>query len=123
DHLLADLARVEWAFIDAFDAPDAPPLDPKTIAAIPEDAWPNARLTLHPSLQLLRLVYPAHKMRDAWWRDKEKRPIERVAREPSTVVVYRHKLLLYTEVTDALPFEMLTLLANGETLGAAGDTL
>ena len=123
DTLLADLARLEWAFIDAFDAPDAPPLDPATIAAIPEDAWPNARLILHPSLQLLRLAHPTNQMRDAWWSDKDHRPIARVDRAEATVVVYRHKFLLYTEVMSALPFEMLTLLANGETLGAAGDHL
>jgi hypothetical protein len=124
DALLADLARVEWAFIDAFDAPDAPPLDPATISAIAEDDWPNARLVLHPSLQLLGLSHPANRMRDAWWADKEKRPIERVERAPANVVVYRHKsLLLYTEVMDALPFEMLSLLARGKSLGAAGDEL
>jgi len=123
DALLADLAAVEWAFIDAFDAADAPPLDPATISAIAEDDWPNARLVLHPSLQLLRLAYPANRMRDAWWADKEKRPIERVEREPTNVVVYRHKMLLYTEVMDALPFEMLSLLASGKSLGAAGDEL
>ena len=124
DDLLADLARVEWAFIDAFDAPDAPPLDPTTIATITEDEWPNARLVLHPSLQLLRLAYPTNQMRDAWWTDKDKRPIERVSREAANVVVYRHKsMLLYTEVMDALPFEMLSLLASGKSLGEAGDAL
>ncbi|HEY2370820.1 MAG TPA: DNA-binding domain-containing protein [Polyangiaceae bacterium] len=123
DALLADLARVEWAFIDAFDAPDAPPLDPTVIAAIAEDDWPNARLVLHPSLQLLRLAHPTNAMRDAWWADKDKRPIERVPREATNVIVYRHKQLLYTEVMDALPFEMLTLLASGKSLGTAGDEL
>jgi len=124
DQLLADLARVEWAFIDAFDAPDAPPLDPSSISAISEDDWPNARLVLHPSLQLLRLAHPANEMRDAWWSDKDKRPIERAERKPTHVVVFRHKdLLLYTEVMDTLPFEMLSLLASGKSLGAAGDDL
>jgi len=123
DALLADLARVEWAYIDAFDAADAPPLDPTAVAAIPEDAWPKAILDLHPSLQRLRLVYSAHKMRAAWWDDKERRPIERAPRAPSCVVVYRHKFLLYTEEMEPLAFDMLDRLARGETLGAAGDAL
>ncbi len=123
DALLADLARLEWAFIDAFDAADAPPLDPSAIASIPEDAWPNARLVLHPSLQRMRLEFPTHQMRDAWWADKERRPIERVTRAPSCVVVYRHKFLLYTEVMDPLAFDMLDRIAHGEALGPAGDAL
>lgn len=123
DALLADLARLEWAFIDAFDAPDAPPLDPSSIASIPEDAWPNARLVLHPSLQRMRLEFPTHAMRDAWWADKDRRPIERLARAPSCVVVYRHAFLLYTEVMDPLAYDMLDRIARGEALGPAGDAL
>ena len=123
DPLLADLARVEWAYVDAFDAADAPPLDPNAVAAIPEDAWTGARLRLHPSLQLLRLAFPAHEMRAKWWEDKERRPIERVPPRASTIGVYRHKLLLYTEEMDAIAFDMLERLARGETLGAAGDAV
>ncbi|HEY1956320.1 MAG TPA: DNA-binding domain-containing protein [Polyangiaceae bacterium] len=123
DALLSDLARLEWAYVDAFDAADAPPLDPNAVAAIPEDAWASARLRLHPSLQLLRLVYPTHEMRAKWWADKDVRPIERVERAAATVVVYRHKFLLYTEVMEPLAFEMLERFGRGETLGAAGDAL
>jgi hypothetical protein len=123
DELLADLARLEWAFIDAFDAPDAPPLDPAVVAAIPEDAWPSARLALHPSLQRMRLAFPTQKMRDAWWADKDRRPIERLPRAPSSVAVYRHAFLLYSEEMDPLAYDMLDRLARGESLGAAGDAL
>lgn len=125
DALVAELARLEWAFIDAFDAPDAPPLDPNVIASIAEDQWPLARLRLHPSLQRMRLVYSAHKMRELYRENEALRPIARPAPTPapSSVVVYRHKFLLYTEEMDALAYDMLELLARGEPLGAAGDAL
>ena len=42
DALLADCANVEWAFIEAFDAADAPPLDVSVLASIDEDAWDRA---------------------------------------------------------------------------------
>ena len=123
DALLADLARLEWAYVDAFDAADAPPLDANAVAAIPEDAWPSARLRFHPSVQLLRLAHPAHEMRAKWWADKDARPIARGVRAPSTVAVYRHNFLLYTEVLEPLAFDMLERLARGETLGAAGEAV
>jgi hypothetical protein len=123
DRLLADLARVEWAFIDAFDAADAPPLDPNSIATISEDAWPSARLALHPSLQRMRLLHSAHKMREKWRENEELRPIARAPREPAYVVVYRQKFLMYVEEMDALAFAMLERIARGEALGAAGDAL
>ncbi len=121
DRLLSDLARLEWAFIDAFDAADAPPLDPASVSAISEDAWPNARLTLHPSLQRMELLYPTHKMRDQF-RENE-RGITRPERAPSCVAVYRQKFLLYTEEMDPLAYAMLDRIARGEPLGAAGDAL
>lgn len=123
DALLADVARVEWAYVDAFDAADAPPLDPDAVAAISEDEWPAARLDLHPSLQLLRLAHPAHRMRAAWWADKERRPIERVERAPAQVVVYRKQFLLYAEEMEAPAFDLLERLARDEPLGAAGDAV
>jgi hypothetical protein len=63
DALLCDIARVEWAFVEAFDAPDAPPLDPHKIAATPEDAWPGAVVAIHPALRLLALRHPAQELR------------------------------------------------------------
>ncbi len=123
DRLLSDLARLEWAFIDAFDAADAPPLDPNSIANISEDAWPTARLVLHASLQRMNLLYPAHKMRDTWRENEDFRPIVRMERAPSNVVVYRQKFLMYVEEMDALAYAMLDRIARGEALGAAGDAL
>lgn len=123
DRLLADVARLEWAFIDAFDAADAPPLDPNVVAQIPEDAWPSARLVLHPSVQRMKLLYPAHKMREKWRENEDARPIARPERAPSNVVVYRQKFLMYVEEMDDLAFAMLDRIARGEALGAAGDAL
>jgi hypothetical protein len=120
--LLADVARVEWAFIDAFDAADAPPLDPTAIAAIPEDAWPAARIALQPSLQRLRLAHPAHEMRNAFHR-APKEPLARVAPAPTHLVVYRRELSLYQQPLDELSFAMLGRIAAGEPLGQAADAL
>ncbi len=120
DPLLADLARVEWAFIDAFDAPDAPPLDPAAVAAIPQDAWPAARVELHPSLQRLRLSHPAHEMRGAFHRGEK---LERVAPAPTFLVVYRRELRHYQETLDELAFTMLDRLASNVALGEAAEAV
>ncbi len=118
--LLSDLARVEWAFIDAFDAPDVPPLDAAAVAAIPEEAWASARIVLHPSLQRLSLAYPTHRMRE---EQRQQKPMTTPEPAGTWLVVYRRELLLYTEEMDALAFGMLGRLAAGEALGAAGDAL
>ena len=54
-HRLAiDVARIEWAFVDAFDSADRTPLTLDQIATL--DA--GSRLSLQPHLQLVALDYP-----------------------------------------------------------------
>lgn len=120
EQLLSDIARVEWAYIDAFDAADAPPLDPAAVQAVPEDAWPRVTLVLHPSLQRLRLEHPTHDMRRA---ARGGQPVVMPPRKPTRLVIYRRDLLLYTEEVDELPYELLDALSRGEPLGTASDAL
>ena len=60
DRLAKDAARLDWAFMEAFDCADAAPVDPTVLASIPEDVWPSATVTLHPSLRLLEMDHPVH---------------------------------------------------------------
>lgn len=58
DHpALVDLARMEWALRNAFDAAPAPLLTPAELAAVPASDWAELRLPLHPSVQLLDLQW------------------------------------------------------------------
>jgi hypothetical protein len=53
--LTLDVARIEWAFVEAFDSAECPPLTPDQIAEL--DA--SSRLGLQPHLQLVALDYAA----------------------------------------------------------------
>lgn len=119
DPLLADCAKVEWAFIEAFDAADAPPLDVSMLASIDEDAWDGAKIVLHPSVKLLALSHPAHTYRTAV------RSGESPARpdpKPTFVVAFRaaDDTLRWLEVEHAA-FTLLEALRNGRALGEAGE--
>ncbi len=119
DRLLADCARTEWAFIEAFDAADAPPLDLEKVAALPEEAWASVELVFHPSLRRLALAYPAHDYRV---EVREGKAPPRPSPREVHVVVFRAKddRVRYLEV-DPLPFALLELLAAGVPLGTAGE--
>jgi hypothetical protein len=116
DPFLADLARVEWAFVDAFDGPDAPAFDPASIAGVEEDAWPRARIVLHPSLQRVALAYPAHDYRIAV--RKSEAPVRPEVR-PCHVVVYRGTDALHCLEIGADAAAMLDQLERGVPLGEA----
>jgi hypothetical protein len=114
--LIGDCVNVEWAFVEAFDAPDAPPLDPRSIAEAPEEAWGSARITLHPSVQLVALSYPVHDYR----RDvRDEKSPERPVPKPTFLVVYRGpERLMYIDI-EPLAFEILQCLSRAEPLAAA----
>ncbi|OAE11083.1 DNA-binding domain-containing protein [Pseudomonas fluorescens] len=48
---LAELARLEWAFTLAFDAPQGEPLTLNDMAQLPPEAWPGLQVALAPSVQ------------------------------------------------------------------------
>ncbi|MFQ5458664.1 MAG: putative DNA-binding domain-containing protein, partial [Myxococcota bacterium] len=60
----ADLAALEWALLEAFDAPDAQPITRGDLAAVPTEDWASLRFSLTPTLQILSLGWPVHKARE-----------------------------------------------------------
>ena len=59
---LADLAVLEWARINAFDAPDDEPLTVAKLTAIDPAAWPQLRLAPIQSLEILTAGWPVHRI-------------------------------------------------------------
>jgi len=55
---LGDVARLEWARLNAFHAADAEPLSLARLAEVPQERLADLRFTLHPSLQLLASRWP-----------------------------------------------------------------
>lgn len=120
DALVVDLARYEWAFVDAFDAPGTPPLDAAAIAAASEDDWARAKLELTPSVQLVRARFAVDELRAAVQRgESPARP------EPKDVflVVWRGPdAMKYLDVEPAA-LALLERLAKGEGLAVACEAL
>lgn len=52
---LAEMAALEWALSEAFDAEDLAVIGVEDMVAIPAPAWPGMRLRFHPSAQRLDL--------------------------------------------------------------------
>ena len=56
---LADTARIERAWLDAYHAADVPPLSPNVLAAVPSDRLADLVFTAHPAACIVRSAYPA----------------------------------------------------------------
>ncbi|MCK4586676.1 MAG: putative DNA-binding domain-containing protein [Gammaproteobacteria bacterium] len=53
----AELAQLEWQFIEAFDSANIETVSETDAAAIPPESWPTLSMDFHPSVKLLNL----------WW--------------------------------------------------------
>jgi hypothetical protein len=56
---LADVARIERAWLDAYHAADQAPLTPQALASIPPEQLADICLTPHPATRILSSRYPA----------------------------------------------------------------
>ena len=52
---LAEMASLEWALSETFDAENGAVMDVEDMASIPGDAWPYMRLQIHPVVRRLNL--------------------------------------------------------------------
>jgi hypothetical protein len=56
---LADVARIERAWLEAYHAPEASSLEPSTLIGISDQRAADLCFTLHPSLRIVRSPFPA----------------------------------------------------------------
>jgi hypothetical protein len=56
---LADVARIERVWIEAYHAAEAMPIDPSTFSKIDTDLLPEISLVLHPSVRIVHSRFPA----------------------------------------------------------------
>ena len=115
-----ELARLELALSEVFDAEESPVLSAQAIAAVPADAWDEARLRPIAAFRLLASEYPVSAYLAAL-SDEGLSPGGR--RKRSYVVCYRRDYGVRRLDLARPAFELLTALAGGTPIGAAVETL
>jgi len=118
--LCLDMARLELAYIEVFDAADAPPLAPERLAAIPAERLGDARLLIAPAVRLLKLRYPVADLRRKL-RAESDEPVAIPGESPQHCVVYRRELRLWDMPVTPVAYALLDALASGNALGVAAE--
>ena len=129
--LALDVARLEWAYIEAFDLAERPPIGAEEIASLDIDAC----LVLQPHLRLLQLRYPVDDLvLSVHQRLRREKAFNPSAEETNLseegelpilqpgdtwLAVHRHELSVYYKRLTREEYEMLTNLTAGNSLGAA----
>jgi hypothetical protein len=124
--LTLDMARLEWAHVEVFDAPEAAPLDPEKLRAVPEDAWETVRLVPNPTLRLLRFGYPVLDLRRrllvARGADPAGDPVSLPEPGPCHYAVCRRNLVIQHDELDPRAFTLLSKLSRAMPLGEACES-
>lgn len=129
--LAVDVARIEWAFVQAFDSAEREPLTIDQIATL--DA--NSRLALQPHVQLIALGYPADDLvLNLHQREKRQASeagvrhegsaehpmkIPRLRRRSTWVAAHRVEMSVYYRRLQREEFFTLTAMAQGAPLAEA----
>jgi hypothetical protein len=113
----SDLARLEWAMVQAFDAEETPRIDAAAIARTPPEAWERARLRPVKGLSLLALRYPVNQYLQTVIDADHDHP--RPRRKDTWVAVYRRDYSVYRLGLSRPAFELLQELVAGRPLGRA----
>ncbi len=116
---LADVARLEIAWLAAYHAADAVSLTAEQVfAAIGEDAE-HARFSLHPSMQLISSAYPVHTI----WRHNKREDTAPLTLGDAgeRVLIIRPAETVDTSTPSRGLYVALRALAAGSTFGEAID--
>jgi hypothetical protein len=108
---LGDLARLEWARREVFDAPDCEPLTADALRVMGCADWPQLRFTPIPALAIVRAEWPVH---EAWGADDAASD-----RAATSIRVWRGQdYRVYHAPMDARDAAALDRLIAGEPFGA-----
>lgn len=129
--IAVDVARIEWAFVEAFDSAEHAPLTLAQVASLDADS----RLGLQPHLQLIALDYPADNLVLGLHKREKRQSSEagierdelqqapvalpRLRRRPTWVAAHRVDLSVYYRRLQREEFLTLTALQTGQPLAQA----
>jgi hypothetical protein len=119
--LCRDMARLEWCFIELFDAADRPGLDFAKVARLPPGTLETGQIVLSPALALLEVSYPVADLRQRLLAARSKGAAVAIPDpDAQQLVLYRAEdRRLYHRPVGPEAFALLDALGRGLSLVAA----
>jgi len=119
---LADIARLDRAWLEAHHASDLSALDPGRIAGLPPHELPYLAPGLHPSVSLWSSSWPVYEI----WRSNREaaEPVETVLRpDPAFALVWRHRGVVRHRALTPGEHAFFAALVQGHDLETAAEHL
>lgn len=116
-----DLARLEWALVEAFYAEDSPCLAREELGSLPLEAWTGLRFETVASLQILGCAWPVQRVRERFEREGSEAAWDAapaLEAEATCLRVWRQDDRVAYRAIDRLEHEALAAASAGEPFGA-----
>lgn len=118
----ADVARVEFAWLQSYHAADEKVLDAAELGSVPPEEVGSATFKLHSATWIFRSIWPAATLMDRNRTSADCGDIDLGAGED--ILITRPQLDVQTRILPNGGYEFLSALAHGQTLeAAAGSTM
>jgi len=123
---LADVARIEWAWVQAYHAADNTSINADVLQSITPEALHQTRLALHPSLHLVQSEWPAisiwsaHQIDDSAARQETLRAI---AQAGECGLIVRPQFEVNVQLVQPAVWQLLAAFSDGASLGDAAGQL
>ena len=116
---VGDLARLERARLDVFDAPDAASLQIEDLQTIPAEAWATIRFQVIPALQTLTCAWPVQQI----WKDENFTQSDTLQPTMTVLRVWRQGFAVYQASMDILEQTALAGMQAGESFASVCATV
>ncbi len=120
---LSELAALEWARVEVFDAPDAAPLLIEHLQTIQPEAWPALTFQLIPAFRLVKSQWPIHEIWKAAEEEEQALNVDDIAPEPLVLRVWREGFSVYHTKLDSVEQAALHGVMAGASFAAICEAL
>ena len=117
---LADVARVEFAWLQSYHAADVDVLDAADLGSVPPEEVGKAKFKLHPATWIFRSIWPAATLMDRNREGLDCSDIDLGIGED--ILITRPVLDVQTRILPSGGYEFLSALAQSETLEVAAGS-
>ncbi len=123
---LGDVARIEWAWLEAYHSQDAPSLRADALQSIGGDEIGDARIGLHPSTRLVRSDWPAVSIWSAHQAEtaaERERAMQQISREAECALIVRPDFDVNVHLIQPAIWQLLDAFGAGATISEAAARL
>ncbi len=123
---LADVARIEWAWLQAYHGEDRESVPVDVLSSVPPENVAGTRLVMHPTLHIIRSPWPAASIWSAHQDDDDEARaavLAGIAPHGESVLVLRPSLDVSVECVTSEVGDLVQSLADGAELGEAAEQL